>query len=96
MKHNYQLHRVIPKLSGDVKIDVLIDSSLKHNTSDTNILYTGVSPVYYGTLNSYVDDKDIPGYLEGKFKDLVELYSDKFAGELEKAANETTGKSAVE
>ena len=80
MKHNYQLHRVIPKLSGDVKIDVLIDSSLKHNTSDTNILYTGVSPVYYGTLNSYVDDKDAPGYLEGKFKNLVELYSDKLYG----------------
>ena len=83
MKHNYQLHRVIPKLSGDVKIDVLIDSSLKsHNNNNyhTNILYTGVSPVYYGTLNSYVDDKDTPGYLEGKFKDLVELYSDKLYG----------------
>ncbi len=83
MKHNYQLHRVIPKLSADIKIDVLIDSSLNthnNNSYSTTILYTGVSPVYYGTLNSYVDDKDTPGYLEGKFKDLVELYSDKLYG----------------
>lgn len=80
MKHNYQLHRVIPKLSGDVKIDILIDSTIKNNQEHTDILKVGVSPVYYGDYNSYVDDKDNNDYLEGKFKNLVELYSDKLYG----------------